>query len=141
MDATILSLGTYHQYDTIAYPRMKDTKDAKTWTAKIRLPKFLKSQSNPHSSQEIGKICLEAYLDDYKKTLSSGNFCQPINIHKFVEEINHIYSSLLKRVTHLHGNVETATDESLKEVSSKPMSPVCILLSNMLSLFLTVCRS
>jgi len=156
IENTLLLLGTYHQYDTVAYP--KKTKVTKTWTEKAKATvagflgwsQTLKSTENvkelelkPLSSQEMRKYCLEAYLDGYKKMLSSGNFPQPFNIHKLVEDIRRIYNSLLYCLTSAV-RVEKKAG-FLQEVSFNvgfPSLHLAECITNyILSLFLTVCRS
>ena len=133
----VLLLGTYHQYDTIAYP--KKTIVAKTWAGKAKatmaaigglfgLGQTSRSTESvkelelkPLSSQEMGKYCLAVYLDGYRKMLASGNFPQQFDIRELVEDIHHVYSSLLYRgtVQQYSGNAEVKKEASLQEVSFK----------------------
>ena len=128
-----LLLGTYHQYDTVAYPKTK------TWRKTLsglltRLGKSLKSAENvelkplssiavkelelkPLSSHEMRRCCLEVYLDGYKKMLVCGNFPQPFNICKLVDDIHHIYSSLYNVISQQSDKVVEKKEGSLPEVS------------------------
>ena len=139
-----LLLGTYHQYDTVAYPKTK------TWRKTLsglltRLGKSLKSAENvelkplsshavkelelkPLSSHEMRRCCLEVYLDGYKKMLVCGNFPQPFNICKLVDDIHHIYSSLYNVISQQSDKVVEKKEGSLPEVSfSFLFSCVCPL--------------
>ena len=130
-----LRLGTYHQYDTVAYP--KKTKVTKTWTEKAKatmaaISGFLglsqtsrstesvkELELKPLSSQEMGKYCLAVYLDGYRKMLASGNFPQQFDIRQLVEDIHHVYNSLLIRLTSQQytGSTVERKEGSLQEVS------------------------
>ena len=123
-------LGTYHQYDTVAYPIM--TKVTKTLKEKakaaiggLRFGQSLRSTENVLNSQQMGKYCLEVYLDGYKKMLVSANFPQPFDVHKLVEEIQHVYNSLLYRVSSHQVSVREVEkrEGSLQEVRLKNLRP------------------
>jgi len=121
----VLLLGTYHQYDTVAYPK-KTKVVTKTWRETLsglltRFGKSLKSAENvelkPLSSHEMRKYCLEVYLDGYKKMLVCGTFPQPFNICKLVDDIHHIYNSLYNVISQKSDKVVEKKEGSLPEVS------------------------
>ena len=104
-------IGTYHQYDSVVYPRSVKTsetainpKDIKTSKSLFQRAKTkakallrLSSSSQPQEEENVlspldmGRLCLQVYLDDYKQMLSSGSFA---NLKTTVEEICHIFHLL-----------------------------------------------
>ena len=123
--------GTYHQYDTVTYP--KSAKVTKTWLEKakatmaaisgfLRFGPSLRSSDElelkPLDSKEMGKLCLQVYLENYEKLLGSGNLPQKYDIPTLVEEIRHVYNSLLHRAVsqQFSGSVVERREGSLQEV-------------------------
>jgi len=43
---------------------------------------------------EMGKLCLQVYLQEYKQMLCSGSFTQQASLQSIVEEICHIFNCL-----------------------------------------------
>ena len=101
-------IGTYHQYDSVVYPRSvksdtavnpKDIKTTKSFLqrAKTKAKAWFRSSSQPQEEENVlspldmGKLCLQVYLDEYKQMLSSGSFA---NLNTTVEEICHIFHLL-----------------------------------------------
>lgn len=96
-----IHLGTYHQYDTVVYP--KDIKTSKSLyeKAKDRFKAWVGIGSDSQSQEEegvtilspfeMGKLCLHVYLERYKQMLCSGSFTQQANIQMTVEEICHVF--------------------------------------------------
>lgn len=90
-------LGTYHQYDTVVYP--KHLKPPKTLYERTR--EKVKSALGIEGSKEeelepfqIGKLCLHIYLDGYKQKLCCGSFPQEPNLQNIVQGICHIFNCL-----------------------------------------------
>ena len=125
--------GTYHQYDTVTYP--KSAKVTKTWADKAKaamagISGFLgfgpslrstdELELKPLDSKEMGKLCLQVYLENYEKLLGSGNFPQKYDIPTLVEEIHHLYISLLHRAVSQQnsGSIVEKREGSLQEVSN-----------------------
>lgn len=113
----------------MAYPR-KTKVVAKTWRETISgfFPRFRKPSKSaenvkelelkPLSSHEMRKYCLEIYLDGYKEMLICGNFPQPFNICKLVDDIHHVYSSLYNVIFQRSDKVVKKKEEgALPEVS------------------------
>ena len=118
------SVGTYHQYDTVAYPKNvkscttavypKDFKSSKSLFEKARkqakalLGKILSGsqpqEENILSPIEMGSLCLLMYLDEYKQMLCSGSFPQEANLKIVVEEICHIFHVLYSPVIYNHNS-------------------------------------
>ena len=101
-------IGTYHQYDSVVYPRSvksdtavnpKDIKTTKSFLqrAKTKAKAWFRSSSQPQKEENVlspldmGRLCLQVYLDEYKQMLSSGSFA---NLKTTVEEICHIFHLL-----------------------------------------------
>lgn len=103
-------IGTYHQYDNVAYPKTvktsdtsvqpKDIKTSKTFLQSFKALFRSRSVAQPQEEEEIlsplemGKLCLQVYLDGYKRMLCSGSFPQQANLKMIVEEIFHIFHLL-----------------------------------------------
>ena len=101
------SIGTYHQYDNVAYPKTVKTSDTSVQPKDIKTSKTLfqsfkalfrsRSVAQPQEEEEIlsplemGRLCLQVYLDGYKQMLCSGSFPQQANLKMIVEEIFHIF--------------------------------------------------
>ena len=118
------SVGTYHQYDTVAYPKNvkssttplypKDFKSSKSFFEKARnqfkavLGKILSGsqpqEENILSPIEMGSLCLLVYLDEYEQKLCSGSFPQEANLKIVVEEICHIFHILYNPVICNHNS-------------------------------------
>ena len=104
------SIGTYHQYDNVAYPKIvktsdtsvqpKDIKTSKTFLQRAKA--LFRSRSVAQSQEEeeilspleMAKLCLQVYLDGYKQMLCSGSFPQQANLKMIVEEIFRIFHRL-----------------------------------------------
>ncbi len=88
--------GVYHKFDTMAFPEDK--------TVSSRFRGYLKSFKSfigiqgdnliPPTDFEMRKICLLFYLERYKDIIVSAQF-ECTCISKCVEEIEHIFTSLL----------------------------------------------
>ena len=100
-------IGTYHQYDTVVYPKhIKTSKSLYKWakeTAKsVGAMLGFGSSSQPQeeegisllSSFEMGKLCLQVYLEGYKEMLCSSSFPKQANLQTIVEEVCHIFNLL-----------------------------------------------
>ena len=115
----------------MTYP--KSAKVTKTWAEKAKatvaaISGFLRLGSGsrsteelelkPLDSKEMGKLCLQVYLENYEKQLGSGNFPREYDIPTLVEEIRHVYHSLIFRaVFQQHsGSVVEKREGSLQEV-------------------------
>ena len=102
-------IGSYHQYDTAVYP--KNIKASKSFykIAKETVGAMFGFGSNSQpqqeedinllSSFEMGKLCLQVYLEGYKQMLCSGGFPQQANLQTIVEEICHIFNLLYYPIT------------------------------------------
>ena len=100
-------LGTYHQYDTVVYPKNITSKSFYE-RAKEKAKTFFWWSSDSQSQEEenitilspfeMGKFCLHVYLDGYKQMLCSGSFPQQANIQMIVEEICKIFALLYNPV-------------------------------------------
>ena len=106
-------IGTYHQYDTAVYPKYNKTSKsflevAKETAKSVGAMFGFVSNSQPQaeeditllSSFEIGKLCLEVYLERYKQMLCSGEFPRHANLQTIVEEICHIFNLLYYPITY-----------------------------------------
>ena len=106
-------LGTYHQYDTLVYP--KRTKASKSWSDIFKKPftgwigqgSTSQEEANkvrnfkPLSQQETSEFCLKVYLSEYEEKLCSGDFSSiPIT----AESITHIFDSLCHQVVIRQGS-------------------------------------
>ena len=115
----------------MTYP--KSAKVTKTWAEKAKatmaaISGFLRlgpgSRSTeelelkPLDSKEMGKLCLQVYLENYEKLLGSGNFPREYDIPTLVEEIRHVYHSLIFRAVsqQFSGSVVEKREGSLQEV-------------------------
>lgn len=97
-------LGTYHQYDTVVYP--KHLEPPKPWYERTK--EKVKSalgiegskgeESKPLSPFEMGKLCLHNYLDGYKQKLCSGSFPEEADLQNVVQGICHIFNCLYRPV-------------------------------------------
>jgi len=93
-------LGTHHQYDTVVYP--KDFKPSKPWYGKTKektksffgMDVSKEEDVKPLSTFEMGKLCLNTYLEGYRQKLCSGSFPQEANLLTLVQEICHIFKCL-----------------------------------------------
>ena len=109
-------LGTFHQYDTIAYPRQVKVK--KVFSERVKRffwgtvgavrDAFTGGKQSSTRSIEDGKeevfkplnlkemcsACLPAYLQDHHALLSKCNFPENFSIPEIVEEMHCLYSSL-----------------------------------------------
>ena len=117
-------IGTYHQYDSVVYPRSvktsetavnpKDIKTTKSFLqrAKTKAKAWFRSSSQPQKEENVlspldmGKLCLQVYLDDYKQMLSSGSFA---NLKTTVEEICHIFHLLCHPTICNHNSTQPST--------------------------------
>ena len=118
-------IGTYHQYDNVAYPKIvktsdtpvqpKDIKTSKTFFQSVKALLGFKSVAQTQEEEgilsplDMGKLCLQVYLDGYKQILCSGNFPQQANLKMIVEDIYHIFHLLYYPIIWHHN-------------SSKPLS-------------------
>ena len=133
------SIGTYHQYDTVVYPKNvtscatvvypkdfkasnslyeKTRKQAKTLLVKL-FPGSQPQEENILSPSEMGHLCLLVYLDGHKQMLSSGSFPQQTNLKMIVEEICHIFHLLYHPVICNHNSttpLEKPLDKKFIEV-------------------------
>ena len=122
------SIGTYHQYDTVVYPKYIKTSKSFYKRAKETVGAMLGfgSSSQSHEEEDItllspyemGKLCLQVYLEGYKKMLCSGGFPQQANLQTIVEEICHIFNLLYHPVT-FYQNYSTPTVWKFDEKSYK----------------------
>ena len=103
-------IGTYHQYDSVVYPKNVKATDTAVHPKDIRTTKSLyqrakawfrrSSSSQPQEEEdtlspfEMAKLCLQVYLDGYKQMLCSGSFPQQADLKAIVEEICHIFHLL-----------------------------------------------
>ena len=94
-------IGTYHQYDTVVYPKhIKTSRSLFKWakeTAKSVGAMFgfgSSSQEGLLSPFEMGKLCLQVYLEGYKEMLCSSSFPKQVNLQTIVEEVCHIFNLL-----------------------------------------------
>ena len=106
-----VSIGTYHQYDTVVYPKNIKTskslyKIAKETAKSVGAMFGFGSSSQPQEGEDIplspfemGKLCLQVYLEGYKQMLCSGGFTQQANLQTIVEEICHIFNLLYYPIT------------------------------------------
>ena len=99
-----LNLGTFHQYDTFAYPyKSKAKKIAKkgvfsTISALLSFP----SGETKHTEDVLTLLnlegmcstCLAMYLREYRLLLSECSFSEQFSIPDVVRKINYVYSSL-----------------------------------------------
>ena len=116
--------GTYHQYDTVVYP--KKTKISKSFLERVKetglvsaiggkITGWFGRSSTPQGDaakdtdfkplppQQMGDLCLKAYLADYEEKLCTGDFP---SIQSTAEDIKHIFESLYHPVIiHQHSNV------------------------------------
>ena len=119
-------LDTYHQYDTVVYP--KDVKSPKSWyeRTKEKAKSFFGFGSGSKSPDEykeenlrifspfeMGKLCLQVYLEGCKQMLCSGSFPQPANLQTIVEEICHIFNLLFHPLI-FHQNSSTPQERKLE---------------------------
>ena len=132
-----IHLGTYHQYDTVVYP--KDIKTSKSLyeKAKDRFKAWVGIGSDSQSQEEegvtilspfeMGKLCLHVYLERYKQMLCSGSFPQQANIQMTVEEICHVFNLLYNPII-FNQNYSTRSarklDWKFTEVCFASMSPI-----------------
>lgn len=115
-------LGTYHHYDTVVYP--KDVKPPKSWyeRTKEKAKSFFGFGSGSKSPEEedlrilspfeMGKLCLQVYLEGYKQMLCSGSFPQQAKLKSIVEEICHIFNLLFHPFI-FHQNSSTHSERKL----------------------------
>ena len=118
-------LGAYHQYDTVVYP--KDVKSPKSWyeRTKEKAKSFFGIGSGSKSADdskeedlkilnsfEMGKLCLQVYLHEYKEMLRSGSFPKQANLQSITEEICHIYN-LLYHPFIFYQNTSVSTERRL----------------------------
>ena len=111
--------GVYHKYDTIVYPKRTEisrsmTEKMSDYYTKIKGWFFKKTQTEeskdsfaPMEFYEMSVFCLHSYLDKYKDMICQGNFQQTTNIVEAVNDIAHIFNSLLSfyvRTPGIHGN-------------------------------------
>ena len=143
--------GAYHQYDTVVYP--KKTKISKSFLESVKetgivsaiggkisgwLGRSSTQQGDaakemdfkPLLPQQMGELCLKAYLAEYEEKLCSGDF---FSIPLTVESINHIFESLYHRVI-IHQKAYTPSDKDLhgsfKEVCCLLCFQLCFLRVN-----------
>ena len=132
-----IHLGTYHQYDTVVYP--KDIKTSKSLyeKAKDRFKAWVGIGSDSQSQEEegvtilspfeMGKLCLHVYLERYKQMLCSGSFTQQANIQMTVEEICHVFIHLYYPIIFNQNYSKPSTqklDGKFTEVCFAFMSPI-----------------
>ena len=114
---TFTCAGPYHQYDSIVYPKHikthdtvvypKDFKPSKSFFGRTKkkaksFAAFLGfgSSSKPQEEENIlspldmGRLCLQVYLDEYKQMLCCGSFPQEANLKAIAREICHIFHCL-----------------------------------------------
>ena len=108
--------GVYHQYDTVVYP--KKTKISKSFLERVKETGIVgaiggaigslfgrgstqqkdaskDTDFKPLLPQEMGELCLKAYLAEYEEKLCTGDFP---SIPLTAEDINHIFESLYYQV-------------------------------------------
>ena len=121
--------GQYHQYDSIVYPKHikthdtvvypKDFKPSKSFFGRTKkkaksFAAFLgfgsssqpQEEENVLSPLDMGRLCLQVYLDEYKQMLSSGSFA---NLKTTVEEICHIFHLLCHPTICNHNSTQPST--------------------------------
>ena len=98
-----LNLGTFHQYDTFAYPyKSKSKKIAKKGILAAlgaMLPSFTSDETKEDvltllNIEEMCSTCLTLYLEEYQLLLSKCNFSEQFSIPTVVRKIHYVYSSL-----------------------------------------------
>ena len=119
-------LGTYHQYDTVVYPKNIKTSKSFYEIAKEKAKTFFWWSSDSQSQEkeditilspfEMGKLCLYVYLDGYKQMLCSGSFPQQANIQMIVQEICKIFALLYNPVISYSTPSEKRLDRKFTEV-------------------------
>ena len=64
-----------------------------------------KSDLKPPSKLDMRKMCLQFYLELYRfnKILAAAHFDDDMTIHKFVEQVHHVYSCLSNVSTTISG--------------------------------------
>ena len=112
-------LGTFHQYDTIAYPRktqakkvfpvrLKEEVAQKGWfwgaIGAVRgvfaggkqssAEEVKEEEFKPFNLKDMCSACLPAYLQDQHALLSKCIFPEKFSIPEIVEEMHYLYSSL-----------------------------------------------
>ena len=108
--------GVYHQYDTVVYP--KKTKISKSFLERVKETRIVGAiggtigsffgrgstqqgdapkdrDFKPLLPQDMGELCLKAYLAEYEEKLCTGDFP---SIQSTAEDINHIFESLYHQV-------------------------------------------
>lgn len=110
---TFFTLGEYHKYDSIAYP--KNTKISKSVLKNVKEHAYgflsfvsgyfgrskekeaveeVPENFTPLSHQQMSEFCLECYLLRIKEMLCSGSFPDGQDINTIALEISFIYNSL-----------------------------------------------
>ena len=100
-------IGTYHQYDTVVYPKHTKTskslyKRAKETAKSVGAMFGFGSSSQPQEEEgisllspfEMRKLCLQVYLEGYKEMLCSSSFPKQANLQTIVEDVCHIFNLL-----------------------------------------------
>ena len=132
-----MHLGTYHQYDTVVYPKDMKTSKSLFEKAKEKVKAWVGFGSDSQSQEEegitilspfeMGKLSLHVYLDRYKQMLCSGSFPQQANIQMIVEEICHVFYRLYNPIIFNQSYSTPSTpklDSKFTEVCFAPMSPI-----------------
>ena len=114
---TFTYTGPYHRYDSVVYPKHVKTCDTVVYPMDFKPSKsfygrtkkkaksfaaFLGFGSSSQLQEEedilspfdMGRLCLQVYLDGYKRMLCSGSFPQQANLKTIAEEICHIFHLL-----------------------------------------------
>ena len=122
--------GVYHQYDTVVYP--KKTKISKSFLERVKETGIVgtiggaigslfgrgstqqgdaakETDFKPLLPQQMGELCLKAYLAEYKEKLCTGDFP---SMQSTAEDINHIFESLYHQVI-IHQNSYMPSIEDL----------------------------
>ena len=88
-------IGTYHQYDNVVYPKhIKTSKSLYTRAKETAKSVGAMFGFGSSSSFEMGKFCLQVYLERYKEMLHSSSFPKQANLQTIVEEVCHIFNLL-----------------------------------------------
>ena len=131
--------GAYHQYDTVVYPkisksfleRVKETGIVGAIGGTISGSLFGRGSTQqgdapkdtdfkPLLPQEMGELCLKAYLAEYEEKLCTGDFP---SIQLTAEDINHIFESLYYQVI-IYPN---SYMPSIKDLDGGKLKKVCWL--------------